>query len=108
MQPDDFTAMATRLERAASQITDSPMLDAAVLEVTETLRLLAPAAPALSCMIGGLIRNRVAERRRENERRMTDQLARVLARFADGSSRMADQIEAARIMDCYRDYRGSL
>ena len=36
---------------------------------------------------------------------MTDELARVLAKLATGPQRMADQIEAARLLDCYRDYR---
>ncbi len=105
MQPAEFHALADRLELAARPIIDAPLLDAAVAEAAEMLRLIAPAAPALGCMVGGLIRHRVSERRRENERRMTDELARVLTKLAHGPTRMADQIEAARLLDCYRDYR---
>mgnify|MGYP001763916421 CR=1 FL=1 len=111
MNEQTLNELATRLEDIAAGIDgwELPARHTARLEeAAYYLRTLAPVVHLLTPLLGGLIRHQVEERRRANERRMTDELARVVEKLTTpGGTKLSAQIEAARVLDCYRDYRGA-
>jgi len=104
--PNELTNLSFNIRVAIEHGFAKEHIEAQALAAAEMLELLAPLWDVIAPMTGALVRRRVEERRIANERRMTDELAKVVEKLINPSGpRMGDQIEAARILDCYRDYR---
>lgn len=106
MSTNELTSLAFNIRVAIEHGFAKEHIESQAIAAAEMLELLAPLWEVIAPMTGALVRRRVEDRRIANERRMTDELARVVERLIHPSGpRMGDQIEAARILDCYRDYR---
>lgn len=104
--PNELNNLAFNIRVAIDHGFAKEHIEAQAIAAAEMLELLAPLWDVIAPMTGALVRRRVEQRRIDNERRMTDELARVVERLIHPSGpRMGDQIEAGRILDCYRDYR---